>query len=47
VKHTLPRIFDPDTNQQKDAWKFDYRIYHDAFTYENKTKGIYVHKKGA
>lgn len=44
VKHTLPRIFDPDTNQKMDAWKFDYRIYHDAFTYENKRNGIYVHK---
>lgn len=44
-KHVLPRIFDPDTNQTADAWKFDYRIYHDAFTYENKVKGIYLHNK--
>lgn len=45
TKHVLPRIFDPDTNQEADAWKFDYRIYHDAFVYDNKTKGIYVHHK--
>lgn len=44
AKHVLPRIFDPDTNQKADAWQFDYRYYHDAFTYENKTKGIYLHK---
>jgi hypothetical protein len=39
----LPKVFDPDTNQEKDAWKFQYRLYHDAFAYENKVKGIYVH----
>lgn len=44
-KHVVPRIFSPDENQQADAWKFDYRFYHDAFVYENKTKGIYVHPK--
>lgn len=43
VKHLLPRIFTPDENQTADAWKFDYRIYHDLFVYENKAKGIYLH----
>lgn len=43
-KHTLPRIFNPDENQKADAWKFDYRFYHDAFVYENKKNGIYLHK---
>ena len=43
-KFVLPKIFDPDTNQEKDAWKFQFRLYHDAFVYENKTKGIYLHK---
>lgn len=47
VKHVLPRIFDPDTNQKMDAWKFDYRVYHDAFTYANKEKSIFVHKAPA
>jgi hypothetical protein len=23
------RVFDPDKNQQADAWKFDYRLYYD------------------
>ena len=44
VKHVLPRIFSPDENQKADAWKFDYRVYHDTFVYDNKVKGIYLHK---
>lgn len=44
VKHALPRIFTPEQYQQADAWKFDYRIYHDTFVYENKVKGIYLHR---
>jgi hypothetical protein len=46
-KMALPKIFDPDTNQEKDAWKFQYRLYHDALVYENKVDGIYVSKKTA
>ena len=46
-KFALPKIFDPDTNQEKDAWKFQFRLYHDAFAYENKVKGIYLHKSNA
>lgn len=42
-KFALPKIFDPDTNQKKDAWLFQYRHYHDAFVYENKVQGIYAH----
>ena len=34
----------PDENQKADAWKFDYRLYHDLFVYENKVKGIYLHR---
>lgn len=41
AKHQQPRIFDPDTNQNADAWKFDYRLYHDIFVPANKTAGIY------
>lgn len=44
AKHVLPRIFSPQENQQADAWKFDYRIYHDVFVEENKVKGIYLHR---
>lgn len=44
LKHVKPRIFSPDVNQKADAWKFDYRVYHDLFVYDNKVKGIYLHK---
>lgn len=44
LKHALPRIFSPDVNQDADAWKFDYRVYHDIFVYDNKVKGIYLHR---
>lgn len=44
VKHVLPRIFTPEQYQQADAWKFDYRVYHDTFVYDNKVKGIYLHR---
>ena len=43
VKHEVPRIFNPLENQAANAWKFDYRIYHDAFVLDNKEDGIYVH----
>lgn len=42
-KFALPKIFTPDENQVKDAWKFQYRMYHDAFVYENKAQGVYLH----
>jgi hypothetical protein len=45
VKFALPKIFTPDENQDKDMWKFQLRIYHDAFIYDNKVAGVYVHKK--
>ena len=44
VKHRMPRIFSPEVNQTKDAWKFDIRLYHDIFVMANKVKGIYVHR---
>lgn len=44
TKMALPKVFTPDENQTKDAWKFQYRLYHDAMAYENKVNGIYVHK---
>ena len=43
VKLALPKIFSPDENQSADAWKFQYREYHDAFVLANKVNGIYVH----
>ena len=44
VKHVVPRIFSPQVNQSADAWKFDYRIYHDCFVEKNKVAGIYLHR---
>lgn len=41
TKHVVPRIFSPEVNQQADGWKFDYRIYYDAFAMDNKLDGIY------
>ena len=44
VKHVVPRLFAPQQNLDADAWKYDYRIYHDAFVLENKVAGIYLHR---
>ena len=46
-KHDNLKLFDPDTNQDKDGWKVQYRLYHDAFVYDNKVDGIYSHIKGS
>lgn len=43
AKHKKLRVFTPDENQDADAYKFQYRIYHDLFVYENKVAGIYLH----
>lgn len=37
------KVFSPEENQTADAWLFQYRLYHDAFVYDNKVKGIYSH----
>lgn len=42
-KTDLPRVFDPETNQEANAWRFDYRLYHDLFVPDNKRDGIYLH----
>ncbi|MDD4414067.1 MAG: hypothetical protein PHR14_05860 [Oscillospiraceae bacterium] len=34
------RIFDPDKNQQADAWKFDYRLYYDLIVKESLKAGV-------
>lgn len=47
AKHVKLRIFTPDVNQDADSYKFQYRIYHDAFVYENKVAGVYVSKGAA
>lgn len=45
TKHAALKVFTPEENQTSDGWLIQYRIYHDAFVYENKVKGIYLHKK--
>ena len=47
IKHVIPRVFSPEVNQEADAWKINYRIYHDCWVLANKTDGIYVHKKAS
>lgn len=42
TKAEKPRIFDPATNQSADAWKIDYRRYHDLFIPDNAKDGLYV-----
>lgn len=44
TKHADLKIFDPDTNQSMDAWKIQYRLYHDCFVYTNKLNGVYLHR---
>lgn len=47
VKHVADRLFDPSTLQTADAWKYDYRIYHDLIVPDNKVDGIYLHDKAS
>lgn len=44
TKIAHPRIFSPNQNQTADAWKYDFRLYHDAFALDNKVGGIYLSK---
>lgn len=41
------RIFEPDTNQKADAWKIDYRKYHDLWIKENQLVATRVNVKEA
>lgn len=36
------RVFDPNTNQAADAWKLDYRKFHDIWIPSNKLAGVWV-----
>ena len=47
TKHAVPKIISPEQNQDADAWKYGYRNYGLCDTYENKSAGIYVHKKAS
>ena len=39
------RIFDPNTNQQANAWQLDYRKFHDIWVLDNKLNGLFVNIK--
>ena len=45
TKHAVPKIISPEMKQDAEAWKYGYRNYGLCDVYENKTAGIYVHKK--
>lgn len=45
TKQDVMRIFDPNTNQQANAWSMDYRRYHDIWVLDNKLNSIYVNIK--
>jgi len=47
VKHDNMKYFSPDVNQTADAHLLQYRLYHDAFVYDNHVKGIYSHIKNS
>lgn len=46
-KHIVSKVVTPEENQTSDSWKFFYRSYGIADVYENKVKGIYLHKAEA
>jgi len=43
TRHSKVRIFGADINQDADADRYDYRLYHDLIVPANKTAGIYTH----
>jgi hypothetical protein len=45
TKHANLKIFSPEENQTTDGWLIQYRLYHDAWVWENKVDGIYLHNK--
>lgn len=47
AKHKKLRVFDPDTNQKRDDYLFQYRLYHDMFVYPQKAAGVYCHTANA
>lgn len=46
-KHVVNKVVTPEENQSSDGWKFFYRAYGITDVYENKVKGIYLHKATA
>ena len=44
-KLDITKYFSPDVNQITDGHLWQYRLYHDAFVYDNKKEGVYLHNK--
>lgn len=47
TKQDKMKIFTPDQNQDADAWKMNYRRFHDIWVLDNKLDSIYVSIKEA
>jgi hypothetical protein len=45
IKLNMVKYFSPDVWQGGDFHAWQYRLYHDAFVYDNKVNGIYTHLK--
>ena len=43
LKHRVSRVFGPEQNFEADAFRVNFRFYHDVFVKDNKKKGIYLH----
>lgn len=43
MKHRVVRVFSPEQNIEADAYRLNFRFYHDTFVKDKKVKGIYVH----
>ncbi|MDU5141071.1 MAG: hypothetical protein E6230_02640 [Paenibacillus dendritiformis] len=41
-KTDIVRVFDPETNQKANAWKIDFRKYHDLWIPTNKLQGVFA-----
>ena len=46
-KQDLIRIFDPNVNQTLNAWRIDYRRFHDLWVLDNKVDSVFVNIKDA
>lgn len=47
TKQDKMKIFTPDVNQDADAWKMNYRRFHDIWVLDNRLNSIYVNIKEA
>ena len=43
LKHRVSRVFTPAQNMEADAYRVNFRVYHDVFVKDNKKSGIYLY----